>query len=203
MNKLIVKITTLAIAAVALLTSCNDDPTLQTYIVDSQEKSGFYTGTFPKSILGIEEDQLSAESIEAYRSVDKVNILYLPKNDDKAAMIEEETRKLNNILNDDDYKLLMSFNSDNMKIKLLYEGDTENIDELIAFGSMEQGMGVARVLGNDMNVGKLMKMMNELKDGNNLNPAGMKNVLKDLGIDPDEMKKNQKGVEINIEDENI
>ncbi len=197
MNKLIIKIAALGIAIIAMLSSCEQDPTLQTYIVDSQEKSGFISTTVPKSILGIDDSQLSPESQQAYRSVDKVNVLLLPATNDKQAMIAEETEKLNRILNDEDYKLLMAHNSDGLKIKFLYQGDTENIDEMIAFGSMDKGMGVARIIGNDMNPMALMKMMKELENGN-VDPAGITGMLKEMGVDTGDLKK---GIEINVEDE--
>jgi hypothetical protein len=167
----------------ASLTSCDNDATVQTYYIDSQEKDGFITTTIPKSILGIDESSLSEDSRKAYKSVNKVNLLMLPATDDKKDMVEKETELFNDILKNGNYKTLMTHNADGIKARFVYEGDTESIDELIVFGSsQEMGMGVARITGNDMNIGNLLKMMEELSSAD-INPANLKGVLEGMGVD--------------------
>lgn len=167
------------------LASCDNDPTVQSYYVDSQEKEGFISTTIPKTVLGIDEKTLSPESQEAYNSVSKVNLLVLPATDDKKDMVKKETEEFNKIIMDSNYKTLMTHNADGMKIRLVYDGDSDSIDEIIAFGSSEEmGMGVARVLGKDMNLGNIMNMMKEL-DGKNVNPANLKGILGGMGVDID------------------
>lgn len=185
MNRLILKLIAVSAVIMATLASCDNDPTVQSYYVDSQEKEGFISTTIPKTVLGIDEKTLSPESQEAYNSVSKVNLLVLPATDDKKDMVKKETEEFNKIIMDSNYKTLMTHNADGMKIRLVYDGDSDSIDEIIAFGSSEEiGMGVARVLGKDMNLGNIMNMMKEL-DGKNVNPANLKGILGGMGVDID------------------
>lgn len=184
----------LLIAAMALaLTSCNSEPSLQQYYVDSQEKDNFVTTTIPKSILGLDVSNMSASSQEAYNSINKVNVLYYPVNDSDMVTFEKENAMLQKIISSDDYKTLMKHKQDGMNMQVVYEGDPKDIDEIIVYGmANEMGLGVARILGDDMNLGGIMKMMEEMKDVN-VDSSGMMEVLKDLGMNPDaneeEMKK--------------
>ncbi|AGC77818.1 uncharacterized protein DUF4252 [Nonlabens dokdonensis] len=189
MNKIILKAIVVSIAIAASLTSCDTDPTLQSYIVDSDNKEGFTKATIPVSILGIDESKLSEESQIAYNSIDKVSMLMYPKTADNDASFETEKQQLSDILKNDKYTALMTHNQDGMTAKFLYQGDKDSIDEIIVFGTMDKsGMGVARILGDDMNISSIMKMMNELKNSD-IDTNGIKDMLKglsmDLGMDND------------------
>ncbi len=183
MNNLIVRLAAIGITMILLLTSCNSDPSLQQYFVDSQEKEGFVTTTIPKSILGMDVTGMSAQSQEAYNSIDKVNMLYYPINEQNTAAFEKENVQLQAILKGDSFKTLMSHKSDGMNMKVLYDGSSKTIDEMIVYGSSpEMGLGVARVLGDDMKLGAIMKMMEEMK-GADMDESGVMDILKGLGID--------------------
>ena len=60
---------------VAAFTSCNQGPTLQTYFVDNELKSGFISGDIPASFINIEDIELTDEQKEAYDSVDKTKAI--------------------------------------------------------------------------------------------------------------------------------
>ncbi|MEO9501731.1 MULTISPECIES: DUF4252 domain-containing protein [Flavobacteriaceae] len=186
MNNLIIRVLALGITLILFLTSCSSDPSLQQYFVDSQEKQGFITTTIPKSILGLDVSQMSDKSQEAYNSIDKVNLLYYPIDKQNTAAFEKENAQLNAILKSDDFKTLMTHKSDGVNMRFLYDGSSESIDEMIIYGSSpEMGLGVARVLGDDMKLGSIMKMMEEMKDVN-LDQTGINNILKDIGVDLNE-----------------
>ncbi|MGB5981730.1 MAG: DUF4252 domain-containing protein [Nonlabens sp.] len=190
MNKLILKLITVSAVIMITLASCDQEPTIQSYYVDSQEKEGFITTSIPKTVLGINEKSLSEGSKKAYESIDKVNVLVLPATDGKKKMVKNETELFNKILQDSKYKTLMTHNADGIKAKFVYDGSTDSIDEIIVFGSSEEmGMGVARVLGDNMNLGDIMMMMKEL-DGSNVNPGNLKGILQGMGVDMDENMKN-------------
>ena len=58
-----------------------------------------------------------------------------------------------------------------MNVKVYYTGDTDAIDEVIAFGyNKEAGVGVARLLGENMNPAKIIEMMNSV----NMDEGGLK-----------------------------
>ena len=188
MNKLILKIIALSLTAMTLLTSCNDEESLQQFYVDSTEKDGFITTSIPKTILGLDESKFTPDSRKAYQSIDKVNIIALPAKEENKEQIQVESEKLNAIFKNEKYELLMSHSDDNVKVKMMYDGSRDAIDEIIIYGSSpDMGLGVARVLGNDMNVGDIMKMMKEL-NGNDLDPEAIKGIMGGLGIPNETMK---------------
>ncbi|OUS12585.1 membrane or secreted protein [Nonlabens dokdonensis] len=185
MNKIILKAIVLSIAIAASLTSCDSDPTLQSYIVDSADKEGFISTSIPKTILGIDESKLSEDSQKAYNSINKVSMLMYPKTDSNDASFETEKEQLASILKNDKYTALMTHNQDGMTAKFMYQGDKDSIDEIIIFGTMDKaGMGVARVLGDDMNLSDIMKMLKELEKMD-IDPAGLKGMMGGLGLNMD------------------
>ena len=56
-------------------------------------------------------------------------------------------------------------NSTDGRFMVKFIGEVDNVDELILFGNAkDKGFIVARVLGDDMNAGKLMSLQSVLKD---------------------------------------
>ena len=153
---------------VVTFTSCNQGPTLQTYFVDNELKSGFLSVDAPVSLLNLEKVELSEDQAEAYESVDKLNILAFKVDESNTTEYEVELAKVKTILKDSKYQELMrGGNSVDGKFMVKFIGEVENIDELILFGNAkERGFVVARVLGDDMNAGKLMSLQDVLKDMN-------------------------------------
>jgi len=149
-------------------TSCNQGPTLQTYFVDNELNPGFISGDIPASFINVKEVELTEEQEEAYESVDKLNILAFTIGDNNNEEYKTELEKVKEILKDSKYQELMrGGNSTDGRFSVKFIGDVENIDELIIFGNAnDKGFVVARVLGNDMNAGKLMSLQSVLKDIN-------------------------------------
>lgn len=154
------KIFVLAIALLTItLTSCKKE-TLQTYLVETQEKKNFTTFDFSTSILPISLVEASIEDKNALASVRKVNIAFLQKKKATETELNAEKTKLQAILKNTDYKVLMKFNDKKSKATIYYTGKTDAIDELIVFGfSEEVGVGVARLLGDNMNPASILKML--------------------------------------------
>ncbi len=159
------KITTLIIALVVSFsfTSCNED-SLQGYLVKSQEKSGFITFDVPASILQIKTDDVSEATKATLNTLKKINIVALPFNNDNGEAVKTEKALLDKIFKGSEYKSLMRFTEQGIKVNLLYTGNGDEIDEVIAYGySSKFGVGIARILGDNMNPSDIMKMMNEVK----------------------------------------
>ena len=167
---------------VAAFTSCNQRPSLQTYFVDNELKSGFISGDAPASLLNLEGVVLTDEQKEAYESVDKLNFLAFALGEDNKEEYEAELNKVKVILKDPKYQELMrGGSSKDGKFMVKFIGEVENIDELIIFGNAnDKGFIVARVLGDDMNAGKLMSLQSVLKDANfdDTNLNGLKDFFK-------------------------
>ena len=154
---------------VLFATSCKNEKSLQSYLVDSSGKEGFYTGDLPvSSVLNAKAD-VSDDVKETIKSIKKINIVFLPKTEDNTVAFEAEKAKLVNIFTNKDYKSLMKMKAKGMNVKVYYTGDTDSLDEVIAFGySKEVGVGVARLLGENMNPAKVIEMMNSVNvDGEN------------------------------------
>ncbi|AZQ44158.1 DUF4252 domain-containing protein [Nonlabens ponticola] len=182
MNRLIFKVIALSLVALSMLTSCEKPESLQQYYLNSQEKDGFITSSIPKGIMEINTDNMSDEAQNAYNSIDKVNVLALPVNEENRAQYDLESVRLNNVFANEDYKLLMSHNSDSLKIKMMYDGTQNAIDEIIVYGnSPKMGLGVARVIGDDMNVAAIMEMLKELENDKNA-ASNIEGLLGDMGI---------------------
>lgn len=150
--------------------SCSNNKSLQSYLVESQEKDGFFYGDIPVSSLMTTKTKASEEVLETMKSIKKINVAFLKKTADNNEAYEKEKKELNGILAQEDYKNLMTMKTKGMNVKIYYTGDTDSIDEVIAFGyNKEAGVGVARLLGENMNPAKVIEMMNSINiDGDNI-----------------------------------
>jgi len=151
---------------VTAFTSCNQGPTLQTYYVDNELKSGFASFDVPTSFLNIENADMTEEQKEAYNSVDKLNVLTFMKDDTEAEDYKLELEKVKTILKNPKYEELMrGGNSTDGKFVVKFLGDVDNIEELIIFGNANnKGFLIARILGDDMNAGKLLSLSSVLEN---------------------------------------
>ncbi|WP_405604632.1 DUF4252 domain-containing protein [Polaribacter sp. Asnod1-A03] len=178
--KTLVKVFSL-FSIILMLTSCKNEKSLQGYLVESQEKTGFITIDVPASILQLKSDDVSKEVKETLESIRKVNVVALPIKDNKEAY-EIEKAKLKNIFKDnEDYKSLMTLKAKGMHVNIFYTGNTDSIDEIIAFGYGEKaGVGVARLLGEDMNPAMVIEMINNVKlDENSIDLEKFSAIFKD------------------------
>ena len=144
--------------------SCKNEKSLQSYLVDTSGKDGFYTGDLPVSSVLSAKADVSEDVKETIKSIKKINIVFLPKTADNTAEYEIEKGKLKNIFTDNkSYKTLMSMKAKEMNVNVYYSGDTDSVDEVIAFGYGEkQGVGVARLLGENMNPAKIIETLNSM-----------------------------------------
>lgn len=167
---------------VVAYTSCNQGPTLQTYFVDNQVKPGFLSVDAPIGLLNVEEVELTKEQEEAYKSIDKLNILAYRIDNSNKAEYDLELANIKTILENPKYEELMrGGNSVDGRFKVMFIGEVDNVDELILFGnSDDKGFVVARVLGDDMNAGKIMSLQSVLKDMDfeNANLKGITDFIK-------------------------
>ena len=161
------KLTTICslVLLVIFASACKNEKSLQSYLVNASNKEGFYTGDIPVSSVLSAKANVSDNVKETLKSIKKVNVAFLKKTADNEVAYEAEKAILKNILTDnEDYKSLMSMKAKGMNVKVFYTGNTDAIDEVIAFGySKEAGVGVARLLGENMNPAKIIEMMNSVK----------------------------------------
>ncbi len=149
---------------VATLFSCNQNPSLQTYFVDHQEKPNFLSIDIPVSMLNIDLTKLTVDQREAYHSVQKLNMLAYKKDSVNSADFKTEFTKVQTILDHKKYEeLIRGGNATQGKFVIKYLGADDDIDEFILFGSSnDMGFAVVRILGNDMDPSKLMTLSSVL-----------------------------------------
>ncbi|WP_299158594.1 DUF4252 domain-containing protein [uncultured Tenacibaculum sp.] len=170
--------------------SCKNEKSLQGYLVESQDKKGFVSLDVPASLLQLSMDNASEEDKKAYESIRKINITGLPFKDTDEATYEAEKNKLKEILKKSDYKKLINFKKDGATAVIYYTGEADAIDEIIAFGySKDMGVGIARLLGDNMNPAKIMEMMKKTKmDDKNLDLGKFRSILGGNVIKDEERK---------------
>ena len=157
-----------------LVTSCNNDKSLQKYLVETSGKEGFMTGDIPVSSLISAKADVSDEIKETIKSVKKINVVFLAKTTENQTIYEAEKNTLKNIFTNKDYKSLGKMKAQGMNINVYYTGKTDSLDEVIAFGySNIVGVGVARLLGENMDPAKMLEMLQNITmDENNLKNIG-------------------------------
>lgn len=154
-----IKNSVVVLFSVAVLTSCNFEESLQGYYVANQETPNFISVDIPVSFVKIDEEILSEEQLEAYESIDKLNMLGYTKTDNEEEY-QAELAKVQELLKNEKYEELMrGGNSKDGKFIVKMIGDEDAIDELIVFGSAnDKGFAIVRVLGNNMDPAKIMKL---------------------------------------------
>lgn len=158
----------LALLLVALfLTSCNNEPSLQKYFVESSEKKGFIAMDVSPSIINIDKTKLTAEQKTALGSFAKMNVLAFKLDKNNKAEYDVESQKVTQILKGKSYQELMKVGSGKDAASVSFVGDGDHINEFILFAKKkENGFAVVRILGNDMNPNNILNMISLLKSSN-------------------------------------
>ena len=149
------------------VTSCNSEPSLQQYFVDRQNDNEFIAVDLPSSLLDKEKIELSKDEKEALESIKKVNFLALPLNSSNEAKMAKESEEITKIVSSEKYETLMRFGSNGMSAVLKYQGDDDDIDEVIVFAThQEKGLALVRLLGDNMRPEKMASLMRSVEKGN-------------------------------------
>lgn len=144
--------------------SCNSNQSLQEYFIENAENEHFLSLTLPKTLIPVGELDLQPAQIEAYNSIDKINILVFKNVADNPSLYTTERQKIKDILKDDAYEELINLGSKGM---VKYKGDDDTIDEAIFFMSdKKQGFIIARLLGNDMDIAQLSQLSGIVQNKN-------------------------------------
>ncbi len=156
-----------------LLQSCQSD-SLQKFFVDSQNNENFMSVDIPASLLGLTENMdLNEEEMKTLKSVKKINLLMLESSDETKDFFSSQKDRLNAILKKDSFTEILKFRTKGMDVKIFFTGKEDAIDELIIFGyNDETGMGVARVLGKEMNLNDIMTLSNKVDIDTSALPFG-------------------------------
>ena len=154
------------LTAVGVFLGCQSSD-LDLYFVDHQEQEDFITLDIPKTIISMEGRDLTTRQLDAYESVEKLNILMFKSDSTNLDQLHTEVVALNTIFKDSKYEQLMKFGGfKEADVKLMINGDDDNaLDEMVFFGYMPStGMAVVRVLGDDMKLEDIMSLAPVIKN---------------------------------------
>ncbi len=149
---------------VVFASACKNEKSLQSYLVEANEKAEFSSFDVPVSSVLSPKADVSDDVKETIKSIKKINVVFLKKTEENETVYETEKATLKNLFKDNkDYKTLSSMKMKGMNVNLYYSGETDSIDEIVAFGySQELGVGVARLLGENMNPTKIMEVVSDM-----------------------------------------
>lgn len=165
----------LGLFALSLVFGCNNEESLQQYYVANQENKEFVAIDVPASMLASSES-LSPEQKVTMETIKKINLLAIPKKTENLQLMADEQIKITGILKNEKYQLLMRYGGGDARVEIYYIGDEEAVDEIIVYGFDEnRGMGLARVLGDDMNPGDMLSLFRSLEKGD-IDMDGLKGI---------------------------
>ena len=152
-------------AAIALA-GCSNEKSLQKYLVEKQDDDKFLKVDVATSLLQTDDNSLTEEQKNILNTVKKVNVVAYKIKDGNTAEYEAEKEKLTAIVNQEKYKTLVKYGSNNRGASLKYLGEEDAIDEVIVFASdNEKGFSVFRLLGEKMRPDQMIKLMNSIDKG--------------------------------------
>ena len=105
--KSIIKFLGIAFIATLTFVSCDSNPSLQKYYVDSKENNAFISVDLPANILQLKNENVSEDVKKTLETVKKVNFLALQLTETNEALYTSEKLKVNAILKNPKYKQLM------------------------------------------------------------------------------------------------
>ena len=164
MVNLVKILVSLAIALVSLV-SCSNQPSLQKYFLEHETKENFTVVDIHKSILGIDESGFDETQKKAYESINKVQLLAYPIKNGNEETYKVEKDIIKQLFSTDEYTTIARMGTGGGKVIITYLGDSEAIDEMVVFGyGKEMGLGVARILGDDMSADEIFTLYESLNN---------------------------------------
>ena len=155
----------LGLAALTLF-SCSNEKSLQRYLVDRQDDDSFLNIDIAASLLQTDNNRLSQEEKDILETVKKINVVAYPIKGENTADYEVKRLELKDIIDQEQYKMLMKYGSNKQGATLKYLGEEDAIDEIIVFASDdEKGFALFRLLGEKMEPAKMMKLMTAIEKG--------------------------------------
>jgi len=148
----------------SVLISCKGEPSLQKYYVEHQDSDNFISLDLPASMVNF-GDNVSTETKETMQSIKKLNVLAFKLNDNNKEAYLSELKKVKLILKSDSYSELIRVKHKKANIIVKFLGKEDAVREFIVFASdNNKGFALARVLGNQMDPEKIIKMTKDLKN---------------------------------------
>ena len=155
----------IALAALSMI-SCNNDASLQKYLVEKQDDDKFMKIDLATSLLQSEESNFTPEEQDVLNTVKKINIVAYPIKGGNVAEYDVERKRIQTILADEKYQTLMKMGSNKQGATLKFTGDEEAVDEFIVYASdNERCFAIFRLIGDDMEPDSLIKLLTSIDKG--------------------------------------
>ncbi len=157
----------IVVLGLSLLISCNSEPTLQKYFVAKSEDKNFISLDVAPSILNVDKTKLSENEKSVLKSFTKMNVLAFKADQTNKAEFETERTKVNLIMKNPEYQLLMKVGSGKDQGTVSYVGEDNHINEFILYGNKkDMGFVVVRILGKDMDPSNVMTLISMMQKSN-------------------------------------
>lgn len=153
------------------LVGCSNKPSIQEYYVSKSEDPNVLVIDIPTAVLGIDNKSLSQEEKEALSSFQKLNVLLFRKTATNAEQLPTELAVVRSIIDNKSFEPLLVLSDRQYSAKLVLEGTVDDPDEIVFFGSADEGFVLVRLIGRDMQVEKAMLLANAIQRGNGLQNA--------------------------------
>ena len=160
----------IVLLALVGLSACKD-ATVENYFVDNAEKEGYFALDLPASLIQMKTG-ISPEAKKTLSSIKKMNIIAMKK-EGNAAHYTAAHKKFKALQKNTTYEDLMRFKNAGTQFSVKILGETDAVKQILIFAdNKDMGFGVARILGDEMNPGKIIQLKNEMGnidiDGNQL-----------------------------------
>ncbi|MGB8705004.1 MAG: DUF4252 domain-containing protein [Gillisia sp.] len=176
--------------ALIFFISCDNKETLQEYYVDNQGNQDFVAIDVPTSMFASSKG-LEPKEQETLETIKKINVLAVPKRTANQEKIDSERTKILDILKDEKYQLLMKYGGGDRKLEMYYTGTDDAINEIVVYGyDSKKGVGIARILGDNMNPADIGELIRNLNRGS-VNMNGLQGIVKmfsDSSVAPGKVK---------------
>ena len=176
---------TVAVGLALLVLGGTSVTTLTKYYIDKQKDTDFIALDVSSSLFVKPDSIMSDEQKQTLETIKKLNILALQSNAVKNEKYNAEKEVVRGILSDAKYKTLVKYDASDKQATLKYLGDEKAIDELVVFANDDkQGMALVRVLGDNMNPGKILQMLQTM-DTNDIDMSVLNSLETKLDINVD------------------
>lgn len=157
------------------MSACDNNQSLQEYYVENQDNKDFVAIDVPASLLANSES-MDENQRRALETIKKINVLAIPQKSVNQDKIDIEKSNIAEILKDEKYQLLMRLGGGESRVEIYFTGNEEAVDEIIVYGfDDKKGMGIARVLGDDMNPSEIISMVKSFNEGD-INMEGLSGI---------------------------
>ena len=146
----------LILALILFVYSCSSSTSIQQYYVEKSDDPSFLVIDLPTSMLGVDESILNDEEKEALASFQKFHVLLFRKTAANKDQFPDELKTLRSILDSKVFDPLLLLSDPDYTGKLVLQGSVDRPDEIIFFGTSDNGFVVARLIGSKMQVKKAM-----------------------------------------------